>query len=62
MANYHGLYQLFGRSFTTKDGDVVPGAGIFDLETVGDDKRIVGNIVLNSSRVWRNYWLKIILD
>ena len=44
-----GLYQLFGRSFTTKDGDVVPGAGIFDLETVGDDKRIVGNIVLNSS-------------
>lgn len=44
-----GLYQLFGRSFTTKDGDVMPGAGIFDLETVGDDKRIVGNIVLNSS-------------
>lgn len=43
-----GLYQLFGRSFTTKDGDMIPGIGILDLETIGGDERIVGNIIVKS--------------
>lgn len=43
-----GLYQLFGRSFTTKDGDIIPGISILDLETIGGDERIVGNIIVKS--------------
>ena len=43
-----GLYQLFGRSFTTLDGDVLPGIGIFDAETVGGVERLIGNITEKS--------------
>ena len=43
-----GLYQLFGNFFKTKDGDVLPGIGIFDIETHGGQERLIGNIVMQS--------------
>ncbi|MDO4781119.1 MAG: glutamine amidotransferase [Candidatus Saccharibacteria bacterium] len=43
-----GMYQLFGERFITKDGAVLPGAGILGVETRGGDERLIGNIVLES--------------
>jgi lipid II isoglutaminyl synthase (glutamine-hydrolysing) len=44
-----GLYQLFGRFFKTKDGIIIPGIGIFDIETHGGPERLIGNIITESS-------------
>jgi CobQ-like glutamine amidotransferase family enzyme len=38
-----GMYQLFGRSFTTKEGVVIYGIGVLPLETIGGDVRMIGN-------------------
>lgn len=38
-----GMYQLFGRSFTTKEGALIKGIGVLPLETVGGDVRMIGN-------------------
>lgn len=43
-----GLYQQFGHFFKTKDGEVIKGIGILDVETVGGDERMIGNIVTTS--------------
>ena len=43
-----GLYQQFGHFFKTKDGDVIKGIGLLDIETVGGDERMIGNIVTTS--------------
>ena len=43
-----GLYQLFGHSFTTIGGEVLPGIGIFDAATVGGTARLIGNITVDS--------------
>lgn len=43
-----GLYQLFGRSFTTTDGQELTGLGIFKATTQGGGERLIGNIVLRS--------------
>lgn len=43
-----GLYQLFGNFFKTKDGSVIPGVGIFDIETHAGPERLIGNIVTRS--------------
>lgn len=43
-----GLYQLFGKFFKTKDGLVIDGIGIFDIETYGGSERMIGNIVTHS--------------
>jgi CobQ-like glutamine amidotransferase family enzyme len=40
-----GMYQLFGRFFKTKEGTVIPGIGIFQAETHGGPKRLIGNVV-----------------
>lgn len=40
-----GTYQLFGHKFTTIKKDVLPGIGLFDLETIGGEERLIGNIV-----------------
>ena len=40
-----GLYQLFGKFFKTKEGIVIPGIGIFDIETHGGPERLIGNII-----------------
>lgn len=33
----------------TIDGTIIPGIGIFKAETMGSNKRMVGNVVVNSS-------------
>lgn len=43
-----GLYQLFGKSFKTIDGTVIPGIGLLDIETVGGQERLIGNITTYS--------------
>lgn len=48
-----GLYQLFGHRFTTVEGQVLDGIGVFDLETVGGTERLIGNIVTESEEFGR---------
>lgn len=43
-----GMYQLFGVAFTTRGGEVIHGAGIFDARTYGGDERLIGNIIVES--------------
>lgn len=43
-----GTYQLFGRRFVTSTGQEVKGIGVFDLETIGGPKRMIGNIMVKS--------------
>lgn len=43
-----GLYQQFGHFFKTREGETIPGIGLLDIETVGGDERMIGNIVTSS--------------
>ena len=43
-----GTYQLFGHHFVTAEGDSLPGIGLFDMETIAGDGRLIGNAVINS--------------
>ena len=43
-----GLYQQFGHFFRTKDGEVIDGIGLLDIETVGGNERMIGNIVTSN--------------
>lgn len=43
-----GLYQLFGKHFDTAAGVRIPGIGILDVETVGTEQRLIGNVVARS--------------
>jgi len=43
-----GTYQLFGHRFVTNAGKEVKGIGVFDLETIGGPKRMIGNIMVKS--------------
>ena len=43
-----GMYQLFGRSFTTNTGEVIHGIGLLPLETAGGDKRMIGNTIYDT--------------
>lgn len=43
-----GLYQQFGHFFRTKDGNVIKGIGLLDVETIGGNERLIGNIVTSS--------------
>jgi CobQ-like glutamine amidotransferase family enzyme len=43
-----GTYQLFGHRFVTNQGQEVKGIGIFDLETFGSNKRMIGNLGVKS--------------
>ena len=42
-----GGYQLLGHYFLTHTGEKLPGVGILDLHTVGGDRRLIGNIVVD---------------
>lgn len=44
-----GLYQQFGHFFKTKEGVVIEGIGLLDIETVGGSERMIGNIITESS-------------
>ncbi len=43
-----GLYQLFGNFFKTSDEQTLKGIGILDVETIGTNERLIGNIVTES--------------
>jgi CobQ-like glutamine amidotransferase family enzyme len=43
-----GTYQLFGRGFTTMEGQEIPGIDVFRASTVGGRVRMIGNIVVES--------------
>jgi hypothetical protein len=43
-----GTYQLFGHRFVTHEGVEVKGISIFDAETIGADKRMIGNVMVKS--------------
>ncbi len=44
-----GGFQLFGKYFKTKEGEEIPGIGVFDAETVAGDRRLIGNVVVDIS-------------
>jgi lipid II isoglutaminyl synthase (glutamine-hydrolysing) len=44
-----GMYQLFGHYFKTNEDGVLDGIGALDCYTVAGEKRIIGNIVIESS-------------
>jgi len=41
-----GGYQLLGRGYRGRDGSVMPGAGIFPLETSAGSGRMIGDVLL----------------
>ncbi len=43
-----GMYQLFGNAFITVQGQELPGLGILDVTTRGNEKRMIGGIVLET--------------
>lgn len=48
-----GSYQLFGRGFTTMEGQEIPGIGIFGASTVGGSVRMIGNVVIDTTKYGR---------
>jgi lipid II isoglutaminyl synthase (glutamine-hydrolysing) len=43
-----GTYQLFGKRFITHDGQEIAGIEVFDVETLGGDKRLIGNTAVQT--------------
>ncbi len=43
-----GTYQLFGRGFTTLEGDEIKGISIFHARTIGSTQRMIGNVIVES--------------
>lgn len=43
-----GMYQLFGKRLSLTSGLKSDGVGIFSIETVAGDERLIGNIVIES--------------
>lgn len=43
-----GTYQLFGHRYVTQEGIEVKGISIFDAETFGGPKRMIGNVMVKS--------------
>src|SRR5437868_6550687 len=43
-----GGYQLLGKSYTTVDGEELPGAGLFDVQSVPGPKRHIGNVLVET--------------
>src|SRR5438105_2333706 len=43
-----GGYQLLGQSYTTVDGQELPGAGLFDVRSVPGPRRHIGNVLIDT--------------
>lgn len=41
-----GGYQLLGRGYRGRDGSWMPGVGLFPLETIAGDTRMIGDVLL----------------
>jgi CobQ-like glutamine amidotransferase family enzyme len=46
-----GGYQLLGRSYRDLQGDELPGIGLFPLETVAGERRMIGDVLLECELV-----------
>jgi CobQ-like glutamine amidotransferase family enzyme len=46
-----GGYQLLGRGYRGRDGAVMPGASLFPHETVAGERRMIGDVLLESELV-----------
>jgi len=44
-----GTYQLFGNRFVTITGEEIKGIGVFDIETMGGPKRLIGNVAVETT-------------
>jgi CobQ-like glutamine amidotransferase family enzyme len=44
-----GTYQLFGNRFVTHEGEEIRGIGVFDVETIGGPKRLIGNTAVETT-------------
>ncbi len=44
-----GLYQLFGEYFETREGKRLPGINLLGVHTIGQDVRMIGNLVETTS-------------
>jgi CobQ-like glutamine amidotransferase family enzyme len=42
-----GGYQLLGRSYRDLQGNELPGLGLFPLETIAGEKRMIGDVLLD---------------
>ena len=43
-----GTYQLLGNKFITHDGQEIKGIGVFNVETIGGSKRLIGNAAVET--------------
>lgn len=43
-----GAYQLLGRYYESADGKVMHGLNFFDFYTAGEEKRLIGNILIKT--------------
>lgn len=43
-----GGYQLLGNGYQPHDGEMLPGIGLFDIESVAGPERFIGNVVVES--------------
>jgi CobQ-like glutamine amidotransferase family enzyme len=41
-----GGYQLLGRGYRSREGSILPGAGLFPHETVAGETRMIGDVLL----------------
>lgn len=44
-----GSYQMFGQTYIDGDGNNIPCSEIFDIETISQKERLIGDIVLKSN-------------
>jgi lipid II isoglutaminyl synthase (glutamine-hydrolysing) len=44
-----GGYQLLGRFYRDREGEELPGAGLFPLYTVAGERRMIGDVLLDCS-------------
>ncbi|HEX3011453.1 MAG TPA: glutamine amidotransferase [Syntrophomonadaceae bacterium] len=43
-----GAYQLLGTAYHASDGTVMDGLGFYNFNTIGEKKRLIGNILIES--------------
>ena len=43
-----GGYQLLGRFYRKRGGEELPGVGLFPLETIAGDRRLIGDVLIES--------------
>ncbi|HSX31127.1 MAG TPA: glutamine amidotransferase [Candidatus Saccharimonadales bacterium] len=44
-----GTYQLLGKRFLTQQGEEIKGIGVFNVETLGGPKRLIGNVAVDTT-------------